>query len=73
MNCDAHEFVTFSTCLGTREVMVNCVTCGAFGVIQKPTPEEWSSASSCVRVPLSRVTIKSDNNRVNYVERDHGS
>lgn len=72
MNCDAHEFVTFSTCLKTREVMANCVTCGAFGVIQNPTRKEWVSASSCVRVPLSRVTIKSDSTRVGYLERNHG-
>lgn len=72
MNCDSHEFVSFSTCLGTREVMVQCVTCGAFGVIANPTRDEWSNAAGCVRVDTDRVTIKPAAPGASYVERSHG-
>lgn len=58
MNCDSHEFVTFSTCLGTGEVMAQCVNCNAFGVIEHPTFDEWTTAVSNVRVSDDRVTIK---------------
>ena len=69
MNCDAHEFVTFSTCLGTREVMVQCVTCGAFGVIENPTSQEWAAAWQYVKVDGGWVTIK-QSNTTPYVERN---
>lgn len=69
MNCDNHEFVTFSTCLGTRGVMVQCVNCSAFGVIKNPTLEEWSTAVECVRADNERVTIMNGGGSVSYVER----
>jgi hypothetical protein len=68
MNCDGHEFATFSTCLGTKEVMVQCVNCGAFGVIKKPTRQEWTDASQRVRVNNERVTVKQASTTP-YIER----
>jgi len=42
-NCK-HEWVVFSTCLGTVEIMCECVTCGAFGVVSDSTRQEWNEA-----------------------------
>lgn len=42
-NCQ-HEWVVFSTCIGTIEIMCECATCGAFGVVADPFQEEWSKA-----------------------------
>ena len=42
-NCK-HEWIVFSTCLGTAEIMCECVICGAFGVVPDPTSEEWGKA-----------------------------
>ena len=46
MGCDSHEWVVFSTCLCTVELMVQCVTCGAFGAVPKPTMVEWRRAGT---------------------------
>lgn len=73
-NCDGHEWVVFSTCLGTGELMCQCVNCGAFGVVQNPTREEWGHAFTAPSHPYpwhqnSRVVIKQSVTDAMYVTR----
>jgi hypothetical protein len=63
IRCKSHEWVVFSTCLGTVELMVECAKCGAFGTVASPTQEEWSEAFHAPSKPYawhdpSRVTIR---------------
>lgn len=58
-----HEWVVFSTCLGTRELMCECAACGAFGTVANPTLEEWREACGAPSNPYkwedaSRVTVR---------------
>ena len=60
-----HEWVVFSTCLSTIELMVECAECGAFGTIANPTKEEWSAAYTAPSNPYrwhdnDRVTFRSE-------------
>ena len=58
-DCNEHEWVVFSTCLGTIELMVECVKCGAFGTVPEPTREEWSRAVDVYRWhDNSRVIVR---------------
>ena len=41
IRCKSHEWVVFSMCYGTKELMLECVKCGAFGTVANPTREEW--------------------------------
>ena len=68
MNCDGHEWIVFSTCIGTIELMCSCRICGAFGVVQKPTKEEWGAAFNAPNNPY----LWKDNDRVVIKEVGHG-
>ena len=62
MLCD-HEWVVFSTCLGTHELMLECCKCHAFGTVAEPTGKEWSEAFHAPSKPYrwedgSRVIIR---------------
>jgi hypothetical protein len=61
----AYEWMAFSTCIGTGELMVSCKKTGAFGVVPDPTKEEWSRAYYAPSNPYrweddSRVVVKRD-------------
>lgn len=63
MTCTNHEWVVFSTCLGTHELMLECAHCGAFGVVPDPTFDEWSDGFFAPSNPYlwteaKRVVIK---------------
>jgi len=74
-NCE-HEWVVFSTCLGTIGMMCECVICGAFGVVPDSTREEWSEAFHAPTRPYrwhggdERVVIKkSGSGQTHYVRK----
>ena len=43
MNCN-HEWYVFSTELSHVCLMVECRNCGAFGMVDDPSKEEWGDA-----------------------------
>lgn len=74
-NCNGHEWAVFSTCVTTGELMCQCVNCGAFGVVQEPTHEEWCKAFYAPERPYrwtqdSRVVIKQSHVDEMYVVRN---
>lgn len=57
------EWWVFSTCIGTRELMVQCRLTGSFGVVPNPSRLEWGDAFTAPSRPYrwlddSRVVIK---------------
>lgn len=57
-NCE-HEWIVFSTCLGTIEIMCECVRCGAFGVVPDSTTNEWSEAFYAPSRPYRWTSVSS--------------
>lgn len=55
-----HEWVVFSTAIGTGELMLECVECGAFGTVADATRAEWRRAYFAPSSPYKW----SDNDRV---------
>lgn len=59
------EWWVVSTCLSTRELMLECSITNAFGVVQNPTKEEWRAAFHAPSEPYrwhdeSRVVVNRD-------------
>lgn len=57
------EWWVISTCTGTGELMLECALTGSFGVVERPTSEEWAAAFSAPSNPyrwdnVERVVIK---------------
>lgn len=58
-----HEWVVFSTCINTVELMVECAKCRAFGTVPEPTKAEWKKAFYAPSNPYaweddSRVVVR---------------
>src|SRR5262249_37322289 len=76
MSCE-HEWVVFSTALQRGALILECMGCHAFGVVEDPTSEGWGEAhdapsqpyrwqgNACVKIIRQPGEVKRS-----YVEKD---
>lgn len=75
-----HEWVVFSTALQDRALMLECVSCRAFGVVKDPSSEEWAAGYHAPSAPYrwaenDRVTVIREGGEVTspaYVKTTEG-
>ena len=68
MSAKQHDWFVFSTAIRDVVLMLECQVTGAFGIVRKPTKEEWSEAFYASSNPYR---WEGGDERVEIVHQDH--